>query len=97
MNNKNRFEKWGKTREKGKIHYIFYYGVLGWGLTAGILSFFFNNTILKHGLNFSKYFTGDWITSLVFCLFSCFLGGIVFGYLMWGTNENHYNDTYLNK
>jgi len=96
MNKKNRFKKWEKVREKGRKHYIIYYGVLGWGLSTGIL-FFILGEILDHGLNISEYFTGDWISSLVIGVASFLLGGILFGYFMWGVNENYYHDKYLNK
>ncbi|KGX91628.1 hypothetical protein N781_03875 [Pontibacillus halophilus JSM 076056 = DSM 19796] len=96
MSKKNRFAKWEKIREKGKKNYIIYYGVLGWGLSAGILSFILGE-VFDHGLNITNYFTGDWLLSLVIGLVSFLLGGILFGYCMWGISESYYHDKYSNK
>ncbi|WP_051255110.1 hypothetical protein [Pontibacillus marinus] len=95
MNKKNK-NKWEKVREKGKKHFIIYYGVFGWGLSAGVLSFILGE-VFDHGIMVSRYFTGDWVRELIIWLFSFLLCGILFGYLMWGVNENFYHDEYSQK
>ncbi|TFB19516.1 hypothetical protein E3U55_10145 [Filobacillus milosensis] len=95
MAKKKHFEKWGRIREKDKKHFIIYYGVLGWGLSTAILVFFIGE-IADHGLTFADYFTGEWIKSLLIAFMSFMLGGVVFGYMMWGVYENNYHDKYIN-
>jgi len=84
-------ERWEKIRGKGRKHFIIFYGLLGCGLSTGIISFILVE-ILDHGLMLSKYFTGDWLKTLLIWLFSFLLCGPLFGYLMWGVNENFYHD-----
>ncbi|MCP3032474.1 hypothetical protein LF817_14195 [Halobacillus sp. A1] len=96
MSRKNTFARWRKIREKGKKHYIISYGVLGWGIPAGFIFFIFEG-IIAHGFDISKYFTGDWMSSFLVGLISCLLGGILYGYLMWGANEKKYHKEYLNR
>lgn len=95
MSKEKRFEKWRKVREKGRRNYIIYYGVLGWGLTTGIL-FFILGQLLKHGLHISGYFTEDWLLTLTISLVCFLFGGILFGYITWGLNESSYHDKYIN-
>ncbi|GGD14052.1 hypothetical protein [Pontibacillus salipaludis] len=86
---KNANQKWSKIREKGKKHYILYYGVLGWGLSTGVL-FFLLGEGMEHKLTFGDYFTGGWVLELAIAIGSFLLGGLLFGYTIWGLNEGNY-------
>lgn len=70
------FEKWAKIREKGRTRYIWVNGVLGWGLTTGVLwavvmaalqgwkhlALFL--TLAAIGFPIGGYFFGRWTWSL---------------------------------
>ncbi|WP_345240600.1 hypothetical protein [Pontibacillus salipaludis] len=84
-------EKWSKIREKGRTHYILYYGVLGWGLSTGLL-FFLLGEGMEHKLTFEDYFTRGWALELAIAIGSFLLGGLLFGYTMWGLNEGNYTN-----
>ncbi|WP_113927105.1 hypothetical protein [Bacillus sp. P14.5] len=95
MSKRSRITKWKKVREKGKKHYILYYGIFGWGISTGVL-FFLLGQAYEYKLNFSEYFSGDWMVTLIISLVSFMLGGILFGIYSWGANENYYHDKYIN-
>ncbi|MFT5367285.1 MAG: hypothetical protein ACI8V2_002243 [Candidatus Latescibacterota bacterium] len=35
--NRNQYEKWSMIREKGKRHFVWFQGVLMWGIITGIM------------------------------------------------------------
>ena len=79
---KFRFERWEKTRSKGKWNYIFKYGVLFWGLgTAVLYSLFFSL--------FNKWCSFLEVLPLSIVLFP--LGGIGYGVATWYSNEKVYH------
>ncbi|TFE00556.1 hypothetical protein [Jeotgalibacillus salarius] len=94
MSKENRIKKWEKVRGKGKKNYILYYGIIGWGVTTGLL-FFLIGEIFDHGLSLSQYFTGDWISLFSKGLVSFMVGGLLFGYITWGMNESYYHDKHI--
>jgi hypothetical protein len=81
----NKFEKWEKLRAKGKWNYILLYGVLGWGVSTGILfSLIFPLGMAATGS--SAPFLPIFALSIV--LFP--LGGVAWGYSMWISQEKVY-------
>ena len=79
---KNRFEKWERTRLKGKWKFIFKYGVFFWGLGTAILFSLFFSMVLKI-TSFLR------ILPIALVLFP--LGGIVWGATMWYFTEKYYH------
>lgn len=74
-------EKWVKTREKGKQHFVLVNGVLGWGLPTAILWVF-----LMEILEPSENIWVRPITALI--IFP--IAGVAFGHLMWNKSEKAY-------
>jgi putative flippase GtrA len=37
MMNPHQYDKWSKVREKGKTHFVWFNGVLFWGILTGIM------------------------------------------------------------
>ena len=79
--NEKQIHKWEKTRKMGKKKFIFYYGVLFWGLLTGFLFPIIGLILFKKTLSLS-----DFIISLI--IFP--LGGILFGLTMWHSSEKKY-------
>jgi hypothetical protein len=80
-----KLEKWEKLRAKGKWNYILLYGVLGWGVSTGILfSLIFPLGMAATGS--SAPFLPVFALSIV--LFP--LGGVAWGYSMWISQEKVY-------
>lgn len=78
---KKHFEKWSKTREKGRKNFILVNGLLAWGLPMFLVMTFFVN----------KPNDAQW--SPIFILISAViwaLGGLAFGYFVWGSTERAY-------
>ncbi len=73
--------KWEKTRKIGKKKFIFYYGVLFWGLLTGFLFPIIGLILFKKPLSL-----GDFIISLI--IFP--LGGILFGLMVWHSSEKNF-------
>ncbi|MEI5907012.1 hypothetical protein WAK64_08075 [Bacillus spongiae] len=84
MKKKKRFEKWEKRRVKGKKNFVIYSGVLGWGVTIGVLNF-----IVGEMLDYR--FLGEWMFRFIFKLVCFMLGGILVGSTVWRINERDYN------
>lgn len=83
MNNK--LENWEKLRAKGKWNYILIYGVLGWGISAGILfSLIFPLVMGAKGSRVSFLP----VLALSIVLFP--LGGIAWACFMWIYAEKVY-------
>ncbi|WP_082232841.1 hypothetical protein [Halobacillus massiliensis] len=93
MKSHQRMEKWKKVRENGKKHYIINYGILGWGLSTGIL-FILYSQLVGNGLQFLQYTAGDWVAKLLLTLGIFLLGGVLFGYATWQINERFYYKRY---
>lgn len=74
--NQSNIANWKKTRQKGKYHYIFFHGVLGWGLPMFVIMTF----VLQRGpLN---------LISIIIHLVVLGLAGYIFGLWSWIANEN---------
>lgn len=73
-------EKWAETRSKGAVRFILVYGVLGWGLTTGLLFSVFSSFL------FQRSFTE--ILGLAMIIFP--LGGVAWGWVMWWLSERNW-------
>ena len=78
----NKLEKWEKLRAKGKWNYILIYGVLGWGVSTGVLFSLIFPLVMGGKVPFLPVF------ALSIVLFP--LGGIAWGYCMWILSEKAY-------
>jgi hypothetical protein len=77
-------EKWEKTRKKGKVHFIFIYGVLSWGFLTGFIFWITMSLTIWKTPTFS-------LDSLMISLSMFSISGIIWGYLYWCTSETKYN------
>jgi hypothetical protein len=76
-----RFQKWEKTRAKGKLNYVFLYGAVMWGfITAAILTLPFP-LLMNAKITLSR-------ALINFILFP--LAGIGWGHFTWMANEKAY-------
>jgi len=73
--------KWGKTRQMGKKKFVFYYGVLFWGLLTGLLFPVIGLILFNKSLSLERF---------IFSLIVFPLGGILFGLTMWHSSEKKY-------
>lgn len=90
--NQKFLKKWNEIRKKGKWRYIFFTGMLNWGIKTSLLFFFIIN-LMDYGLNIKNYFSGNWIISFLVIFIMFFLGGgITFGFGMWNFLEKKYTD-----
>lgn len=95
MSKENRMARWGRIRGKGRMHFIINYGIFYWGTMSGVL-FFLLDRLLQHGIDASAYFSEGWLSSFWSSMVSFWLGGILFGYLLWKYNEKVYRGMYEN-
>ncbi|MFC0524471.1 hypothetical protein ACFFGV_12925 [Pontibacillus salicampi] len=95
MGKDKRMEKWEYTRTKGKRRFIISNGVLGWGLPTALLFFGITNMV-EHGMSLQSYITGEGIMEMLISLIIFPLGGVIFGYMVWGLNESMYADDQSN-
>lgn len=72
------FEKWKKTREKGRGNYILISGLLSWGLPMFIIMTFFVNKPEDGIMSFGMIA----INAIIWAL-----GGLGFGYFTWLASE----------
>jgi hypothetical protein len=82
-NDKNfqKFEKWWQeVRSKGRTRYIWVRGVLGWGVTTGILVALYNNWNFPEKL----------ITAILVNMIFFPIGGYIWGVWTWGTLERKF-------
>ena len=78
----NRFEKWERTRSKGKWNFIVKYGVLFWGLITAVLFSLFVSLVLRD----ASFFVVLPISIVLFPI-----GGMAWGLVMWNYTEKLYN------
>ncbi|USI26665.1 hypothetical protein ACD631_09755 [Alteromonas macleodii] len=71
-------EKWAKTREKGKQHFVLVNGVLGWGVPTAILW----STLME----FLEPSENIWVRPII-ALIIFPIAGIAFGYFTWNKSE----------
>lgn len=81
---KEQADQWAKTREKGRWHFIFVWGVLFWGGVTAILWSVFMSVFSDQG------FVG--VVKVALPIFM--IGGFVWGLLMW-TGANRLYKKYL--
>ncbi|RLQ94194.1 hypothetical protein [Falsibacillus albus] len=86
-------KKWEKLRKNGKWNYIFYSGLIGWGLPTGLLVFILNH-IFQHGIDIPQYFTAGWLKELAVDVLIFLLGGFFLGLSMWKVNESFYQEEF---
>lgn len=77
-----KFEKWERTRSKGKWNFIIKYGVVFWGLLTAVLCSLFISLVLRKASFFE-------ILPLSLVLFP--IGGIAWGLAMWNYTEKIYH------
>lgn len=86
-----RVNKWKEVRKKGKKNFIIYKGIIGWGLTTGILFSIFQLFLLD-GLCLYQLLTGNSLAKFaVNILLFMLAGGIFFGPILWAINEKQYH------
>jgi hypothetical protein len=71
-------ERWAKTRQMGRSRYVLWTGVVGWGVTTGVV--WALSMAMKEGWSLLPIF-------LTFALIAFPAGGYFFGRLMWKWNE----------
>lgn len=76
-----KMEKWAKTREKGKQHFVLVNGVLGWGVSTAIFW-----TLL---MEFLDPLENIWVRPTI-ALIIFPIAGIAFGHLTWNKSEKAY-------
>ncbi|GEL76478.1 hypothetical protein [Tenuibacillus multivorans] len=81
--------KWEQIQAKGKKNYVMKYGVLGWGLSTGILYFFILN-LLTYGMTFSSYFSEGWLLDFLIGIVIFMFAGVPFGLITWKMNNRNY-------
>ena len=77
-----RFEKWERTRSKGKWNFVLKYGVLFWGLGTAVLFSLFIPMVSR---------TESFLGILPFALVLFPIGGIVLGVATWYISEKAYH------
>ena len=75
------FEKWKKTREKGRGNYILIGGLLSWGVPMFIIMTFFVNKPEDGTMSFGMIAVNAVIWAL---------GGLAFGYFTWLASEKSF-------
>jgi hypothetical protein len=80
--------KWERTRRKGRHHFIWLYGVLGWGVSTGVvftlIMFLASPAKQPKTLAFIAVNATLWL-----------LGGYIWGAVMWTWGEWKYEKTVL--
>ena len=76
------FEKWERTRSKGKWNFVLKYGVLFWGLGTAVLFSLFIPMVSR---------TESFLGILPFALVVFPIGGIVLGVAAWHLSEKAYH------
>ena len=79
-----RIEKWSRTRQMGMVKYIFYFGIIGWGLVTGVMW----GVLMSLMDGFS--FTSDNLRTFIVGMIIFPIGGILFGAVMWWWSEREY-------
>lgn len=83
---------WEKIRGKGKKHFILYRGMIGWGITTGIL-FSIINTIMIEGIK--GVTIGDIIGKLIISIIAFPIGGYFWGLWVWNIQEKKYKKSQI--
>ena len=73
-----KLEKWARIREKGKQRFVLVYGVLGWGVSTGLLW-----SLLMAFIEPSENVWGKLAIAMI--IFP--IAGIAFGHLTWNKSE----------
>jgi len=87
MNSKE-IERWEKTRQKGRQHFIWLYGVACWGLMTGILWGVIMHLVMPFLLGGHSFLW--WLLPAIIAFP---IGGYVWGYWMWKSMEKKYQQT----
>ena len=87
-----KIDKWNDIRAKGKWNYILIYGVLGLGVSTGILfSFVFPLVMSSNGMKLSFF------TVFAYSIIGFPIGGMAWGYSMWIYMEKAYLEAKASK
>ncbi|MBD7969239.1 hypothetical protein [Paenibacillus gallinarum] len=80
--------KWERTRTKGKIKYIIFNGIIGWGVSTALIG-----TMLMTFVGTNQ----DFFHLLLLSLIAFPLAGILFGVSTWYWSESIYQKSINNK
>ncbi|NGM84792.1 hypothetical protein G5B47_20525 [Paenibacillus sp. 7124] len=79
--------KWEKIRSKGRKHFLFYRGVIGWGIPTAIIFTFFTELLENdHSITFDYSFYMSLLKTLII-LPVC---GYFWGLWVWKWTEKNY-------
>ena len=91
MKNKLSNERWQKMKKLGKHFFIIKYGVLGWGLSTGVLGSFFIQ-LIHHKFNFSILFTSQFYIHMSSLTLMTLSFGWFWGLFLWKLMKKKYDD-----
>lgn len=77
----NQYARWAKTRQIGRTKFVLVFGVLGFGLSSGVLFALFCSVI-----DSEETFLG----ALPFSVIACLVGGAIWGMIFWKEMEKRY-------
>jgi ABC-type multidrug transport system permease subunit len=84
---KQQREKWEKVRARGKKRFVFFNGIIGWGLPTAFLYTSAMTYMDQGALEFNDAFYRLLLIAIV--LFP--IGGVVFGLWVWNWSERAYH------
>ncbi len=80
-------DKWQKIRKKGKLRYIIMHGLLGWGVTAGLI-YAIVNSLVESGFNLVQFFSMEFYMNLSIAMVIFPIVGIFQSYYTWRKNRS---------
>lgn len=87
MNNGGREDRWARIRKRGRTRYIWYDGVLGFGLPVLAVSSTLSHWLSGGGIH-DLWFGPHWLSHLLIFLVAGSVGGYLFGAFMWSRMES---------
>ncbi len=90
----NKWENWGKIRAKGTWNFVFFRGILGWGIPFGIFFWIYQFFNSRDSIDREILFE---IGYLFFFISVCLIGGFSWGILMCFFSETSYQRSRKNK
>ena len=86
--NEKQINKWDKTRKMGKKKFVFFYGILCFGIITGLLGSFFGAFLFRKPLSLERF-----IVSIVVCS----IMGIAINISTWNSSEKKYQEKMKSK
>ena len=90
-------ENWQKIREKGKVNFVWKYGVLYWGIPAGIIASIlmdlFDQFIENYFTFPSSILTLNFLKGMIIYVIIFAIGGYIYGFIAWEHFERKYKQT----